>query len=72
MREIRSRSFYCSKHKTIVTLIEYVRGEPGCEGACGLLSCSHQELCPDSETDGGEPIYPWAKCPACLERQSDQ
>jgi hypothetical protein len=26
----------------------------------------------NSKTDEGEPIYPWAKCPACLERRSDQ
>jgi hypothetical protein len=72
MREIRSRSFYCRKHDETVTLIEYVRGEPGCEGVSGILSCSHQEFCPEGETDEGEPIFPWAKCPACLERRSEK
>ena len=72
MREIKSRSFYCKKLNRTVTLIEYVRGEPGGEGVCGILSCSHQALCPERETEEGEPIFPWAECPACLERRSEE
>ncbi|MBN2126389.1 MAG: hypothetical protein JW821_18960 [Deltaproteobacteria bacterium] len=68
MRDVQSRSFYCPKLDTVVTLIEYARCEPGCELVCGILSCSHQDLCAVERDERGEPIFPWGTCPACREK----
>jgi hypothetical protein len=72
MRDVKSRSFYCPKLGKTVTLIEYTRCEPGCENICGILSCSDQELCVERKKDEGEPVFPWAQCPACRERSSER
>ncbi|MBW2028569.1 MAG: hypothetical protein JRH06_02480 [Deltaproteobacteria bacterium] len=65
MREIRSRRYYCPKRGVTVTLVEYAIEVSGREGVCGILSCSHQGLCPSEKTKEGEPVFPWATCPAC-------
>ena len=71
MRNIKSRSYYCPKRCETVTLVEYTRGEAGGEPVCGILSCSHQDLCAeDKEKECGKRVYPWATCPACLERST--
>ena len=65
MREVRSRTFYCPKLRTVVTLIEYARCDSGCDAVCGVMSCSHQELCVEEGDETGTPVFPWGECPAC-------
>ncbi|MBW2064788.1 MAG: hypothetical protein JRJ03_07595 [Deltaproteobacteria bacterium] len=72
MRDIRSRKYYCPRRGVTVTLVEFVRDLAECGGVCGILSCSHQHLCPTRKTEDGEPVFPWASCPACEpERQRE-
>ncbi len=73
MRDVKSRTYYCPKRGELVTLVEYARCDQGCEPVCGILNCSHQDLCADDEeTKHGNRVYPWGTCPACAERQQKE
>jgi hypothetical protein len=70
MREITARSFFCPKVNQTVYLVEYARADCGHDVSCGILSCSHQELCAEIN-EKGERVYPWSTCPACRDRSRD-
>jgi len=72
MRDVHSRTFYCPKTEETVTLIEYTRVENGCEAVCGILSCSHQDMCRLKKEDGEDDVFPWGRCPACRDRENEK
>lgn len=48
--------------------MEHRRNECGRDPVCGILSCSHQDVCAAAEEkEKGKPVHPWAGCPACKE-----
>lgn len=67
-RNLVTRSYFCHKVNKRVTLLEYSKYNSECEGACGILSCSHQDQCGEPAVPGGKSVFAWAHCPACLER----
>ncbi|MFP4476633.1 MAG: hypothetical protein ACLFOY_13835 [Desulfatibacillaceae bacterium] len=68
MREVCCRSYYCPKLGRTVRIMEHRRNECGRDPVCGILSCSHQDVCAAAEEkEKGKPVHPWAGCPACKE-----
>ena len=72
MRAIKSRSFYCDKIGSRVTLVEFTRPGRGASGACGILSCTHQDLCAREGEREGELVFQWDTCPACASPGRDR
>jgi len=72
IREIKLRSYYCTRVRRVVTLVESTRWSPECGTVRHILSCSEQETCCQPGLRDAEPVYPWAECPAFQEEMEDQ